>query len=267
MLILLIMYYVHHFNPVALSLGPMSIRWYGLAYLVGILCSFYIIKIIKKDILTDEQLESMAQHSVMGIILGGRLGYCLFYNFSFYLHNPLEILMVWHGGMSFHGGLLGVICATYIFAIKENLSLLNLTDLIAYGMPAGLFFGRIANFINGELVGRVCSEGFCVIFPKYDLQPRYPSQIYEAIGEGLILGVLLFILRKRIHQTGCISAIFLMYYGFIRLMLEQFREPDIQLGYLLFGLTMGQCLSFIMLFVGFYLLSIIFKSPKNSYGL
>ena len=261
------MIYINNLDPVLFSLGPLAIRWYGLAYLMGIFCGFQIIKKIKKDVITDQQLESLLQYNVFGIILGGRIGYCLFYNLGFYLSHPLEIFMLWHGGMSFHGGLIGVILANLIFSKKECVSFFKITDLIVYALPAGLFFGRIANFINGELVGRVCNAGICVIFPRYDYQPRYPSQIYEAIGEGLILGMLIYVLSKRVHQPGIISSVFLMYYGFIRLALEQFREPDVQIGYLYFGLTMGQCLSFIMLFLGLILLGYVTKNPNNNYGL
>tara|TARA_X000000950_G_scaffold264226_1_gene337257 strand:- start:1073 stop:1858 length:786 start_codon:yes stop_codon:yes gene_type:complete len=261
------MIYIHNLDPVIFSLGGFAIRWYGLAYLVGILFGFYIIKSLKKDLLSDQQLEQLVQYTIAGILVGGRLGYCLFYNLSFYFYNPIEIFKIWHGGMSFHGGMIGVIIAAFMFTKKEHIALLKLTDLIVFALPCGLFFGRIANFINSELVGRACHANFCVIFPKYDWIPRYPSQLYEACGEGLLLGLFLFLIRDRIHKTGFISATFLVYYAFIRLILEVYREPDLQLGYLMFGLTMGQILSFGMLFAGLYLIARIHKNPNSQYGL
>lgn len=262
------MNYIHTLNPVFFHLGPLAIRWYGLAYCVGIVLGWLILKRTAKNTLSESAIEELVYYVVYGILLGGRLGYCLFYNPYFYYHNPKEILMVWHGGMSFHGGLVGVVIALYCFAQKHQKSLLTITDLITPTIPIGLFFGRIANFINAELIGRPCEgNAFCIIYPAIDDIPRYPSQLYEACGEGLLLGIMLWVLRTRMRLKGMVSAMFILMYGLIRLLLEQFRAPDIQLGYLNFGLTMGQYLSMIMVLTGLCLVYIINKTPKDAYGL
>lgn len=261
------MHYIHQLNPVMLSIGPLNLRWYGMAYLLGILIGWKILTKMSQRLLNQKQIESLVNHNICAIMIGGRVGYCLFYNSIYYAANPIEILKIWHGGMSFHGALLAMIIANFHFARKHQINFWVLTDLIVYAAPIGIFFGRIANFINGELVGRACENAFCVIFPKYDLIPRYPSQLYEAIGEGLCLGLLLYLIKDRVTLPGIKSAIFLCYYGAIRLLLEQFREPDIQIGLLSFGFTMGQYLSLMMLMVGLIMIAYIHRNKKSSYGL
>ncbi len=241
-------------DPVAFSLGPLVVRWYALAYLAGILIGWrYILRLIRLDAppaLKKDDIDDFLPWAVLGVILGGRLGYILFYQFSLYMEHPLEILKLWHGGMSFHGGAAGVIAAMMIYAWKRRMSFFRLTDLVCCAVPIGLFFGRIANFVNGELFGRVTASPLGMVFPHGGPDPRHPSQLYEAVLEGLVLGLILFLMvrNERIRsRSGLISAAFLAGYGIARFIIEFFREPDPQIGTIAGVFTMGQMLCLPML--------------------
>lgn len=255
-----------YINPNIIEIGPIAIRWYSLAYIFGILFAWFLLKYFnkKKPIMNDKAWDDWLFWAIVGIVLGGRLGYVLFYNPEFYLENPLQILAIWQGGMSFHGGLLGSIFAMYLFAKKYQINFLELMDNISVAAPIGLFFGRIANFINMELYGRVTNSDFGVIFPNAGDFPRHPSQLYEAFLEGLFLFIILFCLAKftKIKETkiGFLSGLFLIGYGSARIFVEQFREPDEQLGFLFANMTMGQILSLPFIILG--ILTII-KSYKK----
>jgi phosphatidylglycerol:prolipoprotein diacylglycerol transferase len=253
-----------NFDPVAIHLnifgGAFGIRWYSLAYMVGILLGWWLIMQENRRIplknLTKPALDDMIMWAVLGIIIGGRLGYALFYKPDYYLPHPLEILLVWEGGMSFHGGLLGTIIAFFIFCRKYKINFLSLADLLACVAPIGLFFGRIANFINGELFGRVTDASVGMIFPTGGDFPRHPSQLYEATLEGLVLLIIMLFLLKKTElraNAGKLGGIFLILYSFARIICEYFREPDAFLGFIYAGITMGQILSLPMLVVGLYL--------------
>jgi len=241
-------------DPVALQLGPLAIRWYSLAYIAGILCTMFFLK--KQKIMSEEAYENWLVWAVLSIILGGRVGYVLFYNFDYFLTDPLEIFAVWHGGMSFHGGLIGVIFGMWLFAKKYKIDFLRLTDMLAIIAPIGLFFGRIANFVNMELYGRVTGSSFGVIFPNAGELPRHPSQLYEATLEGIVLFAILFSLNKFTQiqkRLGALSGAFLIGYGISRIIIENFREPDQQLGFLFANVTMGQILSLPLILFGLFL--------------
>ena len=254
--------YTHNLDPVLMNLGFLSIRWYSLAYIFGILLGWWLGKKIIIRILRDlnfkfnlKEFDDLITYLIISIIIGGRLGYVLFYNFNYYVTNPLEIIKVWEGGMSFHGALIGIIYATYLFSKKRNVPTFFLLDIIACVSPIGIFLGRIANFINGELVGKITDVPWGVIFPAIDMSMRHPSQLYEAILEGLILFLILntYVFRKK-YEIGNCSSLFLIYYGFFRILSEFFREPDIQLGYFFNYLSMGTILSFFMILIGFIIL-------------
>lgn len=247
-------------DPVILAIGPFAIRWYALAYIVGILLGCYLINILNKKPPKLEGLkpfDDLLVYGICGIILGGRLGYVLFYNFSYYLQNPLDIIKIWHGGMSFHGGLIGVILAVYIFSRRKNYPFFQLIDLCAVVAPIGLFFGRIANFINAELYGRATDVPWGIIFPNGGDLPRHPSQIYEALLEGVVLFFVMFFMAnytKAREKTGTLSGVFLIGYSLSRMFVELFREPDAQIGFFFANITMGQILSLPMLLLGIYLI-------------
>ena len=250
--------FTHNLDPVIFSLGLISIRWYSLAYVFGILIGWWYGKklISNKSQLLKEKFnlknfDDLITYIVVSIIIGGRLGYVVFYNIEYYYSNPVDILKIWEGGMSFHGALIGIILGTYIFSIRRKIETLFLLDVIACVSPIGIFFGRIANFINGELVGKVSSVPWGVVFPSLDLAPRHPSQLYEAVLEGLILFVILnIIFLKKKYDIGKCSCLFLIYYGIFRMISEYFREPDIQLGYIYDLASMGSILSFVMFLSG-----------------
>ncbi|MFT6332228.1 MAG: phosphatidylglycerol:prolipoprotein diacylglycerol transferase [Lentimonas sp.] len=242
-------------DPILVSLGPIAIRWYSLAYIAGILFTWFLLKYFnkKKPLMSKEAFDDWLFWAVMGIIIGGRLGYVLFYNFGFYLENPLQILAVWQGGMSFHGGLFGSIISMFLFCKKHKINFLELTDVLAIAAPIGLFFGRISNFINMELYGRVTGSNFGIIFPNAGNLPRHPSQLYEAFLEGLLIFIILFSLTKFTKikdKPGILSALFLIFYGLGRIFVEQFREPDAQIGLLFDYLTAGQLLSLPLILLG-----------------
>jgi len=248
--------FINNFDPVALSFFSLEIRWYSLSYIFGIIFAWIY---CKKFLIRNEKIlnlfDDFISYLIIGIILGGRLGYVIFYNFNYYSKNILEIFMIWEGGMSFHGGLLGVIVSTYIFSKKNNINPFNFLDLISMSAPIGIFLGRMANFINSELYGRETDLFWSVKFEKVDNIFRHPSQIYEAIFEGITLFILLnFIFKRQIYKSpGIISALFLIFYSSFRFFIEFTREPDIQIGYILFNLTLGQLLSLLFFMFGMFL--------------
>jgi len=253
-------------DPIALQIGPIAIRWYSLAYIAGILFTMFFLKKQneKRHLMSNEAYDSWLMWAVFSIILGGRVGYVLFYNTAFFIENPLEIFAVWHGGMSFHGGLCGAILGMWIFCRKYKIEFLSFMDTLAIAAPIGLFFGRIANFINMELYGRPTGSSFGVIFlSAEDNLPRHPSQLYEATLEGLLLFLILFLLSKFTkaqNYKGLLSGLFLALYGSFRILIENFREPDPQIGLLFFDATMGQILSMPLILTGIFLL---FKSKST----
>jgi phosphatidylglycerol:prolipoprotein diacylglycerol transferase len=267
---------IHNFDPVLLDLGFIQIKWYSLAYILGIILGWiFAVKIIKKTQnnkynftqITKEDFDDLVVYLVFGIILGGRLGYVFFYNFEYYNHNYLEILKLWQGGMSFHGGLLGVIVAIYIFSIKKNINFFKISDIVSCVAPIGIFLVRIANFINGELYGKITSVTWGVVFKSGGNVTRHPSQIYEAILEGILLFIIINYLAFRkelIFKTGYISVLFLILYSVLRIFSEFFREPDNHLGYLFSYLSLGTLLSFITLSIGLLIFLVIKKNEQNN---
>jgi phosphatidylglycerol:prolipoprotein diacylglycerol transferase len=245
--------FINNFDPVAFQIFSFEIRWYSLAYIFGIIFGWLY---CKKKLIKNEKLlnlfDDLLAYLIIGIILGGRLGYVIFYNLEYYLDNFYEILMIWKGGMSFHGGVIGVILTTVIFSKRYKINSYIFLDLIALVAPIGLFLGRIANFINSELYGRETDIFWSVKFVIIDNISRHPSQIYEAIFEGLILFFLLnhFVKKDDFKNPGLISSMFLIFYSFFRFILEFFREPDSQIGYLAYQLTLGQFISIVFFFLG-----------------
>ena len=250
--------FVNNFDPVAFILFGVEIRWYSLAYIFGLIFAIQYGKfLIKRKSYFDFETKTLDDYlpfAILGIILGGRIGYILFYDLIFYLQNPLQIFYIWKGGMSFHGGLIGIILVTIYFVKIKNLKFLVFTDLLALISPIGLLLGRIANFINSELVGSPTNLPWSVIFIKIDEIPRHPSQIYEAILEGLILFLILNFILKLKNIRGNISAYFLILYSIFRIFVEQFRLPDAHLGYIFGSFSMGSILSILMLLAGLMLL-------------
>ena len=256
--------FINNFDPVAIQFFSIEIRWYSLAYIFGILLGWlYCKKLLFQDKNTSKLFDDLISYLIIGIILGGRLGYVIFYNAEYYLNNFFEILMIWQGGMSFHGGLIGVIIATIIFCKKHNTNKFVFLDLISASAPIGIFFGRIANFINSELYGKETDILWSVIFTKVDGITRHPSQIYEALLEGLILFFIMFLLIKKNYllRPGLISALFLIFYSLFRFIAEYYRVPDEQLGFIFLNLTMGQMISIIFFSFGLYLFFI--KKNEN----
>jgi len=248
--------FINNFDPVALNFFSLEIRWYSLSYIFGIVFAWiYCKKILIKDEKILNLFDDLISYLIIGVILGGRLGYIIFYNLNYYSKNILEVFMIWEGGMSFHGGLLGVIVATYIFSKRNNIKPFLFLDLISMSAPIGIFLGRIANFINSELYGRKTDVFWSVKFEKIDNTFRHPSQIYEAVFEGIILFILLnFVFKKKFYKSlGSISALFLIFYSTFRFFIEFTREPDVQIGYILFNLTLGQLLSFLFFMFGLFL--------------
>ena len=256
--------FINNFDPVAIQIFSIEIRWYSLAYIFGILIGWlYCKKILIKDKNISKLFDDLISYLIIGIILGGRLGYVIFYNLEYFLSNPIEILMIWHGGMSFHGGLLGVLASTIIYAKKHNVNKFIFLDLIAGSAPIGIFLGRIANFVNSELYGRETNILWSVIFTKIENITRHPSQIYEALLEGVILFFILFFFIKKNYllKPGLISSLFLIFYSLFRFLVEFFRVPDEQVGFIYLNLTIGQIISLIFLSFGFYLFFI--KKNEN----
>ena len=256
--------FINNFDPVAIQIFSIEIRWYSLAYIFGILIGWlYCKKILIKDKNISKLFDDLISYLIIGIILGGRLGYVIFYNLEYFSSNPIEILMIWHGGMSFHGGLLGVLASTIIYAKKHNVNKFIFLDLIAGSAPIGIFLGRIANFLNSELYGRETDILWSVIFAKIDNITRHPSQIYEALLEGVILFFILFFFIKKNYllKPGLISSLFLIFYSLFRFLVEFFRVPDEQIGFIYLNLTIGQIISLIFLSFGFYLF--VIKKNEN----
>lgn len=247
-------------DPVAIHLGPLAIRWYALAYVAGILAGWaWAMRVVKTHraswppVYARLQVDDLVTFVILGIILGGRLGYVLFYNLPYYLANPADILAVWKGGMSFHGGAIGVMLAFALYCRRNALSFLRVGDVVAFSVPFGLFFGRIANFINGELYGRITTHPWGMVFPMGGPEPRHPSQLYEAVLEGPVLFLFLLFFSRTSYFTrypGMLGALFLMGYAVLRFGVEFVREPDAQLGFLWGGATMGQLLCIGMFALG-----------------
>jgi len=258
------------FDPIAFQIGPLAVHWYGLMYLLGFALAWWLGRWrIRHGLsnLTQRQLEDLIFYCVLGIVLGGRLGYAMFYQTGYYLSNPLSLLYLWQGGMSFHGGLLGVLAALWLFARRQDKTFLEIGDTVAPLVPLGLAAGRLGNFINGELWGRATSLPWGMVFPQSgSLLARHPSQLYQMALEGVLLFVLLWVFARKPRPVGQISGLFLMGYGCLRFLVEYTREPDAFLGLLAAGLSMGQWLSLPMLVVG----AVIFKAaakntaPKNT---
>ncbi len=247
-------------SPVIFSIGSLSIRWYAMAYLAGIVAAWCLTKrnINKYNLgISSEQLDDLVFYVTLGIILGGRLGYVCCYGNGYFWQNPKEIFAVWHGGMSFHGGIVGVIAGLFYFARKYKFPFLKITDITALYVPIGIFLGRLANFVNGELWGRVTTVPWAVKFPEGGYLPRHPSQLYEALSEGVLMFIILNYLWRKAYvraHYGIISAVFLITYASSRVCMEFFREPDQQIGFLIGGVTMGQLLSLPFLLLGLYVL-------------
>ncbi len=252
-------------DPIAINLGIISIRWYGISYVIGIFLGAYILQKIEKKFklanLDSKDLENLLSYIIIGIVLGGRLGYILFYTPATIVHDFWEIFKIWNGGMSFHGGLIGVIMSIWIFCLRTSKVFLSITDLIACVAPIGLFFGRIANFINAELYGKKTNVSWGIIFPYSDHSPRHPSQLYEAMFEGIVLFlIMLFALNFRQYltnkknTTGLLSGVFLIFYSIFRIVIEIFREPDFYIGYIFNIFSLGQILCIPMMILGIFLI-------------
>ncbi|MFO1350762.1 MAG: prolipoprotein diacylglyceryl transferase [Gammaproteobacteria bacterium] len=245
-----------NFDPVAISLGPIKVRWYGLMYLLGFAAGWALGRYRANRLGSTwrgQQVDDLLFYLAFGVILGGRIGYVLFYNFNAFLHEPLMLFKIWEGGMSFHGGLLGVLTAMALYARQQGRTFFEVTDFIAPLVPPGLFFGRIGNFINGELWGRTTDLPWGMVFqtPGAGDLPRHPSQLYEAGLEGVALFLILWLYSAKPRPTMAVSGLFLICYGLFRFAIEFVREPDAQIGYLAFGwLTMGQVLSLPMFIFG-----------------
>jgi phosphatidylglycerol:prolipoprotein diacylglycerol transferase len=255
-------------DPVLVEIGPLAIRWYALSYVAGLFIGWwYILKLNKRgDVLTREQIDDLFVWVALGVILGGRIGYILFYGLDRYLAEPMEMIKVWKGGMSFHGGLVGVGLALILFSRLRKVPLWRLSDLMACTAPIGLFLGRIANFINGELWGRPTLQPWGMVFPTGGNVPRHPSQLYEAFLEGIllfsILAVLYFFTRAK-DRPGLLTGVFLLGYGLSRAAVELVREPDAGL---IMGLTRGQALSLPMIAVGLFLIQRAIKAAGDNFS-
>ena len=245
-----------HISPEAFRIGPFAVRWYGLMYVLGFGSSYLLvlrqIRNAPKGV-TRAQIDDIYFYLVVGLLAGARLGYVLFYNLPFYLRHPLEVFVLWHGGMSFHGGALGAFALGYWAIKRRGVSFLKTADLIIPTVPIGIFFGRMGNFINGELYGKPARVPWAMVFPEGGNVARHPSQLYEALLEGLLLFVILWIYRNRKKRDGDVFAVFIICYALFRIFCEFFREPDAQVGYILGVFSMGQLLSAFMLLVGLLL--------------
>ena len=257
-------------NPIAISLGPLKVHWYGLMYLLGFGLSWILgIYRSKKNYygLKVHQVSDAIFYGAIGVVVGGRIGYMIFYDLSNFISNPLIMFKIWDGGMSFHGGLIGVILATLIYSYKINVKLFDILDFFAPMVPIGLFFGRIGNFINDELWGRVTDSSFSMIFPSGGPLPRYPSQLIEALFEGIVLFIILWSISLKPRQRYILSAYFALFYGIFRFIVEFYRQPDPQMGYILFGwMTQGQLLSIPLIMIGIILLLFVSLSNNEIYN-
>jgi phosphatidylglycerol:prolipoprotein diacylglycerol transferase len=254
------------FDPVIVYLGPIQIRYYGLMYVIGFITSGYLGKYLSRHgyfKISEDKIDSLITHLLIGLFIGARLVYVLVYNFDSIFTNPLDIIAVWKGGLSFHGGVLGLALGGYVFVKKNRLNYWNTFDCGATAGVQGLFFGRIGNFINGELYGRHSDAPWAMIFPAGGPLPRHPSQLYEAIFEGLVLFLILWSQKKRAARPGTLTAIFLVGYGFFRYCIEFFRQPDSQMGYYFGGTTtMGQILCLTMILIGISIYVYTRKLPQ-----
>jgi len=256
-----------HIDPVFLRLGPLEFRWYGLMYIIGFICAYFIILAGVKRTkigLTRDDVADFVFTVAMGIILGGRTGYILFYNLAYYLDHPLKVFAVWEGGMSFHGGLAGGILAGLYYVRKKKVPIFRMADIVAPSIPVGLGLGRFGNFINGELYGRVTDVPWGMVFSAGGNLPRHPSQLYEAILEGPVTYLILWALGRKERPAGVISWTFIALYGLFRFFVEFFREPDQQLGYIFGFFSMGQMLSFPMFLLGMGMVWWTYKATGNS---
>lgn len=276
-------------NPEIIRIGPLSVRWYGMMYLISFASSYFLVryqikkrshvskvrsqKAEAKNLRAKEvsslshcravalsDVDSLYSYLILGLLIGARLGYVVFYNLPYYIQKPLEIFAVWHGGMSFHGGLIGSILAGILFCKKFKVDFWQTADIVIVTAPIGLGLGRLGNFINGELYGRVTDVPWAMIFPSGGLLPRHPSQLYEFFLEGVVLFTVLWMLKDKHSRAGIISALFLVFYGAFRFFVEFFREPDAHLGFIAGMFTMGQILSAAMVFLG---LGIIYLRKKS----
>ncbi len=258
---------INNFDPVAIQIFSLEIRWYSLAYITGILSGWYLSKkIFILDPKLKDKFDDYVTYIILAIIIGGRLGYVFFYNFYYYLNNPIDIFKIWQGGMSFHGGLIGIILISFWFAKKNYQNPFNYLDIISLVAPIGIFFGRIANFVNSELYGTETSVPWAVTFLQIDQVPRHPTQLYEATFEGIILFLILIYFRKKgfLKSPGLLSGLFLIFYSIFRFIIEFLRVPDEQLGYLVLNFTLGQIISLVFLAIGFYLFIIKYENKSNS---
>ncbi|MCB5191111.1 prolipoprotein diacylglyceryl transferase [Methylobacillus arboreus] len=258
------------FDPVAIHLGSFGIHWYGLMYLIGFLAFLWLGKWRiqhqtwwSQSGWTTKTLDDALFYGALGVILGGRLGYALFYQGSYYLSHPHEILFLWQGGMSFHGGFIGVMIAMWLFARKRGLTFLGIMDFVAPLVPVGLGAGRMGNFINGELWGRASDVPWAMVFPQIDNVARHPSQLYEFLLEGVVLFILLWWYSSKPRARGSVSALFLIGYGGFRFLVEFTRQPDDFLGLLSLGLSMGQWLSLPMVIAGVWLMIVSLRQPSQ----
>ena len=259
--------FINNFDPVAIQIFSVEIRWYSLAYIIGILLGWILSKrVFINDPQLKEKFDDYITYIIIGIIIGGRLGYVLLYNFDYYLNNLIDIFKIWQGGMSFHGGLIGIIATSVWFAKKNNQNPFIYLDVVSIVAPIGIFFGRIANFINSELYGIETNLPWAVKFIQVDNLYRHPSQLYEAIFEGFILFLVLIYFRKKgfMKIPGLISGLFLIFYSIFRFLIEFVRVPDEQLGYIFLNLTMGQVISFIFFLIGSYLVITKHEIKKES---
>jgi len=252
-------------NPVAFHLGPLSVHWYGLMYLVGFLGGWGLLSWrlrVSSRGFTQDQLSDIVFYAALGIIVGGRVGYVLFYDWQAFFAQPWRVFMIWQGGMSFHGGLLGVVLAMWFYARKIGKSMIDLTDFIAPVVPIGLAAGRIGNFINGELWGRVTDVSWGMVFPGAGPMPRHPSQLYEFLLEGVALFLILWIYSMKPRPRYAVSGLFALCYGLFRIAIEFFREPDAQIGYIFGWMTKGQLLSLPLVVVGIFLLLFAYRGKR-----
>ncbi len=262
------MLYAPQIDPIAIQLGPLAIRWYGLMYLLGFLAAWWLgRRRARRDGSgwSDAQVDDLIFYAALGVILGGRVGYVLFYGFEQLLADPLYLLRIWEGGMSFHGGLLGVLVAAWLFGRKHGFGFFGVTDFVAPLVPIGLGAGRVGNFVNGELWGRVSDVPWAMVFAHAGPLPRHPSQLYEALLEGLVLFVLLWLYSARPRPRMAVSGLFLLGYGTARTAVEFAREPDAHLGYLAGDwLTMGMLLSLPMVLAGAVMMALAYRGDKTT---
>lgn len=253
-------------DPVFLSIGPLQFRWYGLMYVLAFVATYLILRseVRRKQLpLTADDVADLVFYGALGVVLGGRLGYILFYKLPFYLAHPLQVFAVWEGGMSFHGGFLGVIIAFLIYARRKRIPFFTLIDMAALCAPVGLGLGRIGNFINGELYGRQTDSPWGMVFPGGGPVPRHPSQLYEAFLEGLVLFLVVRAVSRRSSATGVAGWTFVAGYGLFRFIVEFFRQPDDHLGLLVSSFSMGQLLSLPMFLVGSFMACRLYRSPRQ----